>query len=403
MRVGDYVHVNSLPKALAGRFEVPLVARVIGVRPDRPLHTCLQINQEKKWLNNKRLARAVWPRAEVPLARLEGDKEILDKYVEQMALYWPLLFKFDREDALGELLGISQSYDLVKYSADDGKFRFEFVTKPITLEGIELGRIRVFVELTPQPSTLSSRIWAEPLEANPPACDEEVFHPHATHNDICLGDSKDDFVDLLKAHQFCAAADLINAVLHTYNDGSVMTVPLEEWEGRHCGNCDSVVTDDTPSGSCSECGEDWCEDCDTTSCCGRYCGDIAHTGCSDDRRCEGCNEYVCGGCAYELDDGRYCGHCSKKCEGCRERFPTNLLDEDGRCSECSGVLCDHCQGRFPEDEVDGGYCNDCRETECDECGELFNRDSLTDGLCELCLDDGEEVAEAATGKEKASA
>ncbi|MGB7160278.1 MAG: hypothetical protein WBD40_19580 [Tepidisphaeraceae bacterium] len=203
------------------------------------------------------------------------------------------------------------------------------VTKPVTLEGVRLGRFRIELHL----GRLADRHDATAfdcvaLDPNPAAASEDTTHPHVRDDALCAGEASIPIATALAEGRVCDAFLLISGVLHTYNPGSPY-VALQDWSGVACGDCGFTCGEDDLY-RCQHCGDDVCESCISS--------------------CDACGE-------------SYCGNCLR-----RERADGDGDDGDG----------------------DGDYlCPSCR-TNCPRCGRVALREDVEGvGMCARCDEERE--------------
>jgi hypothetical protein len=176
------------------------------------------------------------------------------------------------------------------------------VTEGITLEGVDLGRFRIELDLHRLIRRYrdSSILCIVALDPNPAARDESVVHPHVQGTGICLGDGAAAVSAALSDGRLYDAIQIVNRVLHTYNDSSPY-VSLDSWSGVRCDNCDEVVAED--------------------------------------------ELYTCHGC-----DNRLCSDCEHVCADCEEGYCRNCLNRDGDDMVCASCLESRESNRQEEEE-----------------------------------------------------
>jgi hypothetical protein len=188
---------------------------------------------------------------------------------------------------LSDLNALDEEFDAMLI-ADDLSC-LSVVTDAIVLEGIELGRFRIEVDIQRLIRRYrdGSVIRIVALEPNPPAQDESVVHPHVQGTGICMGDGAAAVNLALSDGRLYDAIQIINRVLHTYNDGSPY-VSLDSWNGVRCDNCDQVISEDEMY-TCHACDNRICRDCE------HVCADCEEGFC---RRCLNTDgdDLVCAGC-----------------------------------------------------------------------------------------------------------
>lgn len=315
-------------------------------------------------------------------------------------------------------------------------FTVRFVTSPVVFEvegddPLDLGPFRVDLKLSALDASCrwpETGVTATALAPFLALDTEETTHPHVQGGDVCLGQGQGPFETAMTQGRFDDAADVIDALLHTYNPSSPY-FPVEKWRGRLCPNCD----DRSNSVQACHCAESFCAKCsDQCGNCGSYyhvscgvrCADCNRLGCAncfraagDDppadapRYCERCRR-GCYGCSLlfrrgELDDG-YCAECRAKrcrrcgdergdldddgvCESCQRDSCANCgretdhLNDDGDCIRCYGERCNRCESWYDSDDLDDdGYCEDCAHDTCSDCHESVPYGELEDDRCWSC-------------------
>lgn len=203
----------------------------------------------------------------------------------------------------------------LRYEFDDVAFDFSantihVVTDAVTLDDTPLGRFRIVLDL----SRLNDR-YQQPLYAvrtvaidpNPAGTEPAVTHPHVRDDVPCLGDACLPVRNALIEGRLLDAFQLIDRVLHTYNDGSAY-VQLEDWSGAACEECDRIASSDDLS-SCDNCGCRLCEDC-------CYC-------------CDRCSSTYCRSCLTERSGvGRNSRDSRLLCNACIQKESEDEDDQD---------------------------------------------------------------------------
>ena len=184
-------------------------------------------------------------------------------------------------------------------------------TDPIELDGVELGRFRIHLQLRYLGQSHPYRVIAlDPTSAG--SCDETT-HPHVQSESLCEGDGYLAIKQALAEGRLYDFFLIVAQILQTYNPDSAY-VRLEDWFGRECRDCGASID---PHDICRCCRCD-AEHCDR---CGAYCPECSRDVCDDcSARCESCDE-------------RHCDACLSKCRSCGESYCSNCL---------SGETCDDC-------------------------------------------------------------
>lgn len=218
--------------------------------------------------------------------------------------------------------------DLTVLADDFADLKFDgptvsVTTEPITLEGIELGRFRIRLELSRLDADMPYSI--EALEPNPAASNEDTTHPHVHGERLCPGEGRSAIKAALADGRLLDFFVLVDRVLHHYSRGAGY-VELSDWFGTPCHDCDCTVGEDEGV-SCYGCEERLCGDCYVV--CGG-CSESFCTGCID--RCGRCEEYACSGCLARCERCRrdVCESCreGEVCETCREELLEEEEEED---------------------------------------------------------------------------
>jgi hypothetical protein len=215
-------------------------------------------------------------------------------------------------EVVGELQALQTEFE--KWSFDPEEQSLSIETEPIELEGVPLGPFQVRLDLNKLASIDSNPVYKViALDPSPPACNENVTHPHVRDNLLCEGDASSSIDAALLDGRLCDFFLLVASVLRTYNPSSPY-VKLENWEGVPCYDCGCVVDGDHRV-QCQGCENDFCDDC-VSSCV--QCGFTA---------CHSCLG-VCDLCGSEICDG-----CREKCSKCEETYCASCV-KDSVCVTC---------------------------------------------------------------------
>lgn len=217
-------------------------------------------------------------------------------------------------DIVSELLQMEQEFEHFKF--DLAEKTITVTTKPIVLENIPLGPFEIQLHLNEFNKLYQNRPYRViALDPNPAATDEDVTHPHVSHEMLCEGDGHTAISKALEQGRLCDFFTMVIGVLENYNPSSPY-VSIDDWEGRGCYDCGRTVSSED-SYYCEYCENDFCDHCSTY--------------------CQKCDTTVCLGCAYECPD---CG--------------------EPVCNRCT-ALCKECEGRFCKDCLTDGLCQSCEE------------------------------------------
>jgi hypothetical protein len=186
------------------------------------------------------------------------------------------------------------------------------VTEEITLEGVELGRFEIILDLRCLDENQPYEVTA--VDSNPATSNADVTHPHVEAGSLCEGDGRAAIRAALSQGRLLDFFVLVRQILGTYNSGSAY-VRLEDWHGTDCRDCGRLVHEDD-RGTCERCECNICNDCVT--------------------RCTRCNQYCCADCSGTCEDcgDPFCSPCLSKCPNCRLLFCDNCLN-DGICHACT--------------------------------------------------------------------
>lgn len=225
-------------------------------------------------------------------------------------------------DIVAELLQMEQEFEKVNF--DLAEKTISVITKSIVLEEISFGLFEIKLLLTDFNKLYSDRPYRViALDPNPAATDEDVTHPHVSHEKLCEGDGHTAITKALEQGRLCDFFTMVIGVLENYNSGSPY-VSINDWEGRVCYDCGCTISSDD-SYYCEDCENDYCDHCSTY--------------------CQKCDTTICLGCAFNCPDcgEPVCNRCTAICSECRERF----------CKDClTDGLCQSCQEQRKEDEYE---------------------------------------------------
>jgi hypothetical protein len=250
-------------------------------------------------------------------------------------------------DILAELTQAEDEFEqAVKFDRAAGTL--SVTTDHIDLEDIALGRFEIKIRLNDLGCT-SARHPAYSVIAkdpNPAGGNDQVTHPHVSHDTLCEGDASVALHKSLLGGRLSDFFTLVRSVLQTYNPDSPY-VRLDEWNGVSCHDCGATVDSDNLS-FCEYCENDFCE-----SCIG-YC-------------------HVC--------DTTRCFNCLTTCHSCERKFCGNS-DCGGSCDECGEPTCDSCLTRC---KCGNRVCDSCLKA-CKDCERKLCTSCVTDDLCKECVE-----------------
>ena len=216
-------------------------------------------------------------------------------------------------DIYADIVQLEKEYGDLKI--DLGKKTISVISDYIELDDVPLGtfEIKLHIDRINKLYTESPYIVIA-LEPNPASSDENVTHPHVSHDVLCEGDG---YVPIRRAVEEGRIFDffsLIDNILQNYNPDSPY-VALDEWEGNSCYDCGNTLSYDE-SYYCERCDQYFCSHCSSY--------------------CQKCNTTICMGCSYQCPscEEPVCNRCVAKCQECEEFFCIDCLNEEGLCSDC---------------------------------------------------------------------
>lgn len=216
-------------------------------------------------------------------------------------------------DILADMVALHEEFEVVSFGKRD--HIIAVTTEPIELEGIYVGPFKIELDWSDLLEGHPQNYRVIAMEPHPAESNDSVTHPHVSDETVCEGEAYQPILSALKQGRLLDFFQIVDSLLHTYNDGSPF-VALDQWYG---------------GASCADCGtrgseeDDWwcCEKCDVTLCEGCYfeCTESGETRCSHCvRQCHVCLEHVCE------EIVRHCKSCNKRT--CRNCF------ENERCMSC---------------------------------------------------------------------
>ena len=207
------------------------------------------------------------------------------------------------------------------FEIDLRKNTVSVTTDEILLEGIELGRFRIQLDL-PDLSYGSNCYSVTALSPNRASSRDDVTHPHVMDEQLCEGNGAIPLQMALRTGRISDFFLIVDRTLHTYNADSAYA-SLSNWEDQStCDCCGDSVSEDGCY-YCDACEHNTCPEC-TTSC--SQCAGSA---------CDSCIEH-CPDCAKRL-----CADCLTPCRACHRRC----------CPDCqTDSLCEKCHVPETNDE-----------------------------------------------------
>jgi len=215
-------------------------------------------------------------------------------------------------ELLGELLQLEEEF--TKVTIDRGVI--SVITEPVELDDVYLGSFQIELPIA---QLVGDRVGSDVFQIiaiEPhPATGSDVVHPHVRDGRLCAGDATVPLASALRDGRLSDAFLTVRSVLNTYN-GSSAYVPLHDWNGIACANCESIVSEDDRF-YCERCRSDVCNDCYATC---DVCGEGCCTSCLEkDRR----SNRLC------------CGECRHRCGGCSRIVDSDSFDDElALCPEC---------------------------------------------------------------------
>lgn len=215
-----------------------------------------------------------------------------------------------QRDVFQELIALEDEFDEVRL---ERKGPLSVVTEPIILDGFDLGRFEIALDVDWDPRRTWGSYEVIALDPNAAASSSDTTHPHVQANQLCEGEGRSAIRRALREGRLLDFFVLVRQILQTYNAASAY-VSLESWSGVQCRDCGELVGEDDRD-YCEPCGTDVCTSCSfTCAACDRSC-------------CSECSE-ACSGC-----EDRFCPGCVEACAGCREPFCQECLTDE-KCSSC---------------------------------------------------------------------
>jgi hypothetical protein len=224
-----------------------------------------------------------------------------------------------------ELVAISGDFEDLK--TDDNAL--SVTTEPLELEGIQLGRFMIRLELDELGSTTPYAVVA--LDPNPAASSSDTTHPHVSDDTLCAGEGRRPIAAAIEEGRLHDFFTIVDRILHTYAAGAAY-VELDRWHGVPCHDCDGVA-DEEETYTCHSCEETLCGEC--LVCCGCCCSGFCS---SCIQHCQQCEERCCDGCL-------------TRCPRCRREMCRSCL-ADELCTDCSEELKDEAEETSNENPLD---------------------------------------------------
>lgn len=218
-----------------------------------------------------------------------------------------------------ELVAVREEFE--DFEFDLRKNTLSITTDDIQLEGIELGRFRIQLDV-PELSRGAHCYRVIALSPNRAASRDDATHPHVVDHELCEGDGALPLQMALRSGRLCDFFVIVDRILQTYNSSSAY-VSLNSWEDDATCECCGDRVPEYSRYYCDACEHDTCEEC-ATSC--SHCGSSACDSCIE--RCPDC-------------DKRSCAACLTSCRVCQQRC----------CPDCqTDSLCEDCDAPETHDE-----------------------------------------------------
>jgi len=215
-----------------------------------------------------------------------------------------------------DLVALESEFEAVQCERDE--HLIAVTTRPIELEGIDLGRFQIRLNWRRRQEGHSYVVVA--LDPNPAQSNDSITHPHVSDETLCEGDGRRAIHAALAAGRLHDFFTIVDRLLNTYASGRAY-VELDNWSGIPCHDCGGSVSEDDRY-LCNRCEETLCPDCSTY--------------------CRQCDQVSCSGC-------------SSACQLCDKPTCSSCLD---RCCSCGSLVCSDC---FTQN-----LCTQCHETQSDE-------------------------------------
>lgn len=209
--------------------------------------------------------------------------------------------------------------------------------------------------------------------------DERLWHPQVSSGaDLCLGDAKYAFASMSLRGNLFTAVDTAIGVLWNYGGAADSYTSFvgerDEYEEESnevvCYRCEDDFDRSQYGGTCSACGEDYCDNCcQFCRMCSRcYCESCISSDnvCS----CDNCGSLLCISCQPVLLQRR-----QQRAEEARIRYPHRpmrvAVGYIAVCQDCGNHMCDHCQERVATyaDDIEAYVCESCEELRAEAAAE----------------------------------
>jgi len=231
-------------------------------------------------------------------------------------------------DIVSELHQIEQEF--TQFNFDLAQKTISVITRPIVLDEVAFGPFEIKLLLNEYNQFYRDRPYRViALDPKPAASDENVTHPHVSHDRLCEGQGCTAIGSALEQGRLCDFFMLVIGILETYNPDSPY-IALSDWEGYTCYDCGRTIGSDDGY-YCDRCDNEFCGQCSTY--------------------CQKCDTTICLGCAYECPScGQpVCHHCTAKCKDCQETFCKDCLT-NGLCQTCEEMRKDEDDDEEQESE-----------------------------------------------------
>ena len=211
---------------------------------------------ETAWAECERLARYI-EKADVRGWHL-ASRRLREQLIHAAAICRSRVEQFERACEIGrqheaiptqrqlflDLIALENEFDEVRY--DLKHHGLSVVTEAIALEGIELGRFEIELNLDN---------WGYyeviAIDPNAAASNSETTHPHVQEKGLCEGEGRMPIRRALKQGRVLDFFLLVRQILQTYNPGSAF-ISLNQWHGVDCRDCGQLTNEDE---------RDCCEQC----------------------------------------------------------------------------------------------------------------------------------------------
>lgn len=281
-------------------------------------------SQSRGWDRAAVRQRTIWIESVRRLReRLDGTLSAMNHFLRAWSPNAEVIYE--------ELLAIADEFDVWSCRVQE----LSVTTEHVALEGIELGRFEIRLDLTRLGASEPFRVVA--LDPNPAAASSDTVHPHVHNSKLCAGEGRPAIAAALREGRLHDFFVIVSRILNTYAEGSAYT-ELVNWSGVPCHDCDTSVEPEDAY-SCQTCDETVCGDCQTgcAQCCESFCSQCIG-------RCPQCEESTCSGCLTSCSacDQELCESCLTEgmCHACWEQLQDAEEEEESESQTSAEVHAD---------------------------------------------------------------